>query len=318
MSVDRLILGTLHLCVVPPREAFRVLDAFVESGGHAIDTAPYYGGGYVESLVGDWLRHTSARVRVSTKLGHLDTAAAYRDGSALRHALEASMERLALVPDVVLLHEGDWACWWEPGRRVGEVDAATAEWSAPAWTMLQTIAGALGFQTGLSGNNAGQLRTAAVAVRPRYIMVAKQYDLLWRSAEPLLTWAGMNGVQVWAAAPLHQGALLNLRSLAGECRTAGDVELESHAHRLRSLLGRWQLSVVDVAVPFVLADPRIAHLCVGARSAEEIRALVASADRTLPDDLLGTLKCLGVIRPPRPGPAGQVAYRSPQWRTAHG
>jgi aryl-alcohol dehydrogenase-like predicted oxidoreductase len=86
---------------------FALLDAFIEGGGTALDTAPAYG--RAEEVLGRWLEARGARDRVVivTKCGHgADYRLAergYRD--MVRSELQRSLERLGTdVIDVHLLH----------------------------------------------------------------------------------------------------------------------------------------------------------------------------------------------------------------------
>ncbi len=54
---------------VPEEEAFKMLQAYVDSGGNFIDTADIYGGGRSEQLIGQFLSETDANLKIATKLG---------------------------------------------------------------------------------------------------------------------------------------------------------------------------------------------------------------------------------------------------------
>jgi aryl-alcohol dehydrogenase-like predicted oxidoreductase len=84
--------------------AFAIMKAAVDEGVTFFDTADVYGNGRSETLIGRFLRQTSARIRVATKFGRT----VYPDGyteQAMRNGIEASLKRLGVdVLDLVQLH----------------------------------------------------------------------------------------------------------------------------------------------------------------------------------------------------------------------
>ena len=91
---------------VSEKAAFTILDRAVEQGVTFWDTADVYGGGRSESLIGEYLRRTQAKVFVATKLGR--TGALYPNHyteQTVREAVEASLKRLKVdALDLVQLH----------------------------------------------------------------------------------------------------------------------------------------------------------------------------------------------------------------------
>jgi aryl-alcohol dehydrogenase-like predicted oxidoreductase len=92
-------------CVQPRswREAFVIIDRFIEAGGNLIDTANVYGGGESERLIGRWFAYRPADVT-----GRVVLASKARFGTGpdvneaglsrrnLDRALTASLRRLGL------------------------------------------------------------------------------------------------------------------------------------------------------------------------------------------------------------------------------
>jgi aryl-alcohol dehydrogenase-like predicted oxidoreductase len=312
-SLRRLVLGTLPLCRSRPADAYRLLDAFVAAGGTAVDTAALYGAGYVEMVLGRWLARVGPVVDVTTKVGYFGDAADFRDPIRLRNAVERSIERLGCTPGAVLLHEADWSCWWDPDAAVGDIGAVPRDVLPRAWTTLVDLGAAAGFAVGISGNNAEVLARTAVVLRTTRVLVAKQYDLLWRNAECLLA---DERLRTTLGAPFHQGRLFDLAGLARLAARGGDHELAAAARRLRDVLAAHSATPGEVAVPFVLADERPAAICVGIADQAELRALVTSAGRIVDPRLLLALRAEGICRPPMPGPALTPEYlRRPATRS---
>lgn len=309
-EVDRLTLGTLHLCPAGENEAYRILDAFAAAGGRRIDTAWFYGYGWAERIVGSFAARSGlSDLQISTKIGHFRSPDSFRDPRRIRQAFARCLDRLGTIPAAIALHEADWACWWEdvpPGELVSIGTAVNRH--APAWETLTELAGEYAITASVTGNNADALRHVAESVGAGTVLVAKQYDLLWATAEPLLRWADGAGVRVCVGAPYHQGALLDLAALSRQATDGGDTELAQSCQQLSDHLDRHGLSVTDVAVPFLLYDARIASVCVGARRVDEVHQAVAATERKLPAERYAQLRHRRLSRPPRPGIATTDAY----------
>jgi aryl-alcohol dehydrogenase-like predicted oxidoreductase len=105
-------------------EAFALMDAAWSLGLRWFDTADAYGGGRSEAWIGDWIRATGNRPRVTTKTSNPMEAGADRGLSrdrVLRQA-ETSLDRLGIDRiDLYLTHEPD------PDTPVAETFAAFEE-----------------------------------------------------------------------------------------------------------------------------------------------------------------------------------------------
>src|SRR3954469_4506795 len=98
--------------------AFRILDAFADFGGVAIDTADVYPswvpgrhGGESEQMIGDWLLQRGRRdhFKISTKVGKWAAQRGLSPGN-IRSAVEGSLRRLQTdYIDVYYAHEDDQA-----------------------------------------------------------------------------------------------------------------------------------------------------------------------------------------------------------------
>jgi aryl-alcohol dehydrogenase-like predicted oxidoreductase len=89
--------------------AFRVLDAYVDAGFTALDTADSYGKGKSETILGNWMkaRGNRDRVLVFTKVGS-DVGQGHRDLSAkwIAEEVERSLQRLQT--DRIDLYQSHW------------------------------------------------------------------------------------------------------------------------------------------------------------------------------------------------------------------
>ena len=100
-QVSRLVMGCDNQMNLAHASA--MFDAFFEMGGTTFDTAYIYGGGYIEKLVGQWVRNRGVRedVVMITKGAHTP----YCDPESLTRQLEESLERQGTdYADLYMMH----------------------------------------------------------------------------------------------------------------------------------------------------------------------------------------------------------------------
>jgi aryl-alcohol dehydrogenase-like predicted oxidoreductase len=96
---------------IPHDEAFAIMDRAWAAGIDWFDTGDAYGGGASESWIGEWIRATGNRPRLTTKVFHSTTGTPGDTGLApdrVRRQVEASLKRLGVDRvDFYLAHEPD-------------------------------------------------------------------------------------------------------------------------------------------------------------------------------------------------------------------
>ena len=100
-QISRLVMGCDNQMNLAHASA--MFDAFFEMGGTTFDTAYIYGGGYIEKLVGQWVRNRGVRedVVMITKGAHTP----YCDPESLTRQLEESLERQGTdYADLYMMH----------------------------------------------------------------------------------------------------------------------------------------------------------------------------------------------------------------------
>jgi aryl-alcohol dehydrogenase-like predicted oxidoreductase len=86
-------------------EALKIVQAALEAGCNFFDTAPGYGGGRSEELIGQGLKSVRRDIVISTKFRHTAEGATDFQPESIRPSLEASMKRLQTdYLDIVLMH----------------------------------------------------------------------------------------------------------------------------------------------------------------------------------------------------------------------
>jgi aryl-alcohol dehydrogenase-like predicted oxidoreductase len=210
-----------------PDEAVGAVRAAVDAGVDWIDTAPFYGWGRAEQLVGRAIAGRRAEVRILTKCGTVrrPDGRPREDASpaAVRAGLQESLRRLGTDHvDVLQVHDPD------PATPVEET-----------WTVIaDLVAEGLVLAGGLS-NHPVELMQRAQAVAP-VAVVQHQYSLLHRRPETdgVLDWCTEHDCPFLAWSPLASGFLTSGFDLAG--LAPGDLRrrLPWAAQDLTPLLGR--------------------------------------------------------------------------------
>ncbi len=135
---------------VPRREAHAIIREALGSGANFIDTAPMYGAGESEELIGRALTGAGKPVVVSGKVGYLDLtvsryfgADGYRSEDALRRVAEHSLHLLRKPKfDVLFIHEPEWPEWaLDPATGDSVVTAALERMRAEGLTDAIGVAG---------------------------------------------------------------------------------------------------------------------------------------------------------------------------------
>jgi aryl-alcohol dehydrogenase-like predicted oxidoreductase len=248
--------------------AVRTVVAAAEAGVEWIDTAPFYGWGRAEEIVGEALsKLRGGRPLVLTKCGTVPdgNGRAREDTSpaAIRSDVEASLRRLGVERiDVVQVHDVD------PTVPIEVTWGALMDLVAKGW-----IAAA-----GLS-NHPTDLLERAAAVGP-VAVVQHQYSLLHRLPEHdgVLEWCRRRGVPFLGWAPLASGFLtdgfdldaLHPDDLRRRLAWATTRREQTSAARraLQAVAGDLGCSIVAVALAWVVHRPGV-HAIVGARTPEE-------------------------------------------------
>ena len=110
MNVSEIGLGTWQLAnpdwgVHDRTEALRIVQKSLEAGCNFFDTAPAYGGGRSEELLGEGLQSLRKEVIICTKFGHTAEGATDFSKGTIRPSVEASLQRLQTdYLDIILMH----------------------------------------------------------------------------------------------------------------------------------------------------------------------------------------------------------------------
>ncbi|MGH3049896.1 MAG: aldo/keto reductase [Gaiellaceae bacterium] len=287
ISVSRLILGCGNFGGVgstpaffgqgeTSEQAFALMDAAWEAGITTFDTADAYGGGRSETFIGEWLRSRRPDgIVLSTKTFNPMAEGADRGLAPvrLRRQVESSLARLGVERvDMFLTHD------WDPDVPIAETAGVLDELVA---------AGKIGAY-GLSNVNGAQLREALE--HGSFGWVQNSYSLLDRDAErDVLPLCEERGLGFTPFSPLAGGWLTG-KYRRGEpppegSRMSQRPEPYEHLRTDAVYDGLERLAELgdpaELAIAWLLADPRISAVVVGPRRPEHLRAPLAATRRPL-------------------------------------
>ncbi|HXY86144.1 MAG TPA: aldo/keto reductase [Gaiellaceae bacterium] len=263
-------------------EAVGAIDAALEAGVNWIDTAPFYGWGRAEEIVGRAIRSRDD-VLVFTKCGTMRRADGddYMDlrPEAIRADVEASLRRLGVERiDLLQVHDRD------PSVPIEET------WGA----VLELVAEGSVRHGGISNHRPEEVERALVvgpvaALQHEYSAIARDLE---DAILPLAHRRGL-GVIVWA--PLASGFLTDGFSVDrlepdDFRRTHRFAELELDP--LRALLRGADRTSAQGAIAFVLSHPAVTGAIVGVRNEREAGELPRAASMRLTADELAAVKAI--------------------------
>ncbi len=294
-SYSRLALGTWALAgdkfwgPQARTDSIATIHAALDAGVTFIDTAPLYGDGLSEELVGEALQDRRDRAFVATKISEGDMTA---DRAVA--ACEASLKRLRMDHvDLLQIH------WLGSGERLEEVVAAMETLRA------QGKARALGV-CNFGPESLARLRASGTG----WITNQLPYNLIWRAIEFEITDACLrDGLGILCYSPLQQGLLSGrFRSPeevpVGRHRTRhfrGDRPMSRHGgkgheeltfstlEKIRAVATRLERPMADVALAWLLHQPAVTSVIFGARSPDQVAGNVAASQLHLDEATLTEL-----------------------------
>jgi aryl-alcohol dehydrogenase-like predicted oxidoreductase len=260
--------------------ATEAIQKAVELGINWIDTAPVYGLGHSEELVGQALKGMSERPFVFTKCSMIwDEQRKIRRGlktESVRRECEASLKRLGM--DAIDLYQMHWP---NPEEEIEE-----------GWSALATLKeeGKVRY-IGVSNFNVEQMKriqkiAAIDSLQP-------QYSLLNRKVEQeVLPFCEANGIAVIVYSPMGSGLLTGSMTRERVANFAADdwrrkspqfqePKLSSNlalASFLGELAARHGLTAGEVAIAWTLRQSAVTGAIVGGRNARQVNGTIEAGE----------------------------------------
>jgi aryl-alcohol dehydrogenase-like predicted oxidoreductase len=258
-----------------------------DSGINWIDTAPAYGLGHSEEILGQALKGMPQKPFIATKCSRVWDENRLLGSSlkreSIRREAEASLRRLRLeAVDLYQIH------WPEPDADMEEAWAAVAE---------LVREGKVRFG-GVSNFSVAQMERIKgihpiASIQPPYSMLARGIE------GALLPYCAANGIGVIAYSPMCKGLLtgrITRERMQGlpeddhrrrdprfqEPQLSANLEL---VEELRVLAQREGRTLAELAVSWVLRRPEVTSAIVGARNPAQIDEFIGAGDWDLPATL---------------------------------
>jgi aryl-alcohol dehydrogenase-like predicted oxidoreductase len=289
MHVSEIGLGAWQLAnpdwgVDDRNEALKIVQKSLEAGCNFFDTAPGYGGGRSEELLGQGLKSVRRDVVICTKFGHTADGRTDFSTGAIRPSIEASMKRLQTdYLDIVLMHnpprelmDGGVASQYEEFEKLKAEGVireygVSLDWREELELVLDT-----------TKSNAAEVF----------------FNALYQETLPAYQKAQNRGMGLIIKVPLDSGWL------SGKYRGT---------HKFDDIRSRWSpevlkrrsdlvekfaalvpegTSMAHAALQFVLAQPQVSTVIPGAKTVEQALDNFAAADKQLSPETVQAMRDL--------------------------
>ncbi len=289
-------------------ESERIIGSALDAGINFIDTADVYAGGRSEEITGQALKNLKVpreNVVVATKVFGETGPGANMRGATRSHivaGLQASLKRLQLDHvDLYQIHGFDAATPIEETVRAldtmvqhGQVRyVGVSNWAA--WQIVK----ALGISERLG-------LTRFESLQAYYTIAGRDLE---RELIPMLQSEGL-GLMVWS--PLAGGLLSgkygrDQQAEAGSRRTAFDFPPVDRARAfdavdvMREIAGPRRISVAQIALAWLLHQPQVTSVIIGAKKAEQLADNIGATSVALSADELQRLDAASRLPSEYPG-----------------
>ena len=285
MNVSEIALGAWQLAnpdwgVDSKSEGLRIIQKSLEAGCNFFDTAPGYGGGRSEELLGEGLKSVRKDVIICTKFSHYN-ALGERDFDAanISTVLNGSFRRLQTdYVDILLLHN--------PPREL--MDGRTA---ADRYEELEKLKAAGKIREyGVSLDWREEIEMVVDTTKSKAIEVF--FNALYQEPLPAFQKAYENGVGIIVKVPLDSGWLSG-RYQKGhqfdDIRKRWPPEVVARRSELVEQFAKLVpegTSMAHAALQFILAQPQVSTIIPGAKSAKQALDNFAAADKQLSPEVV--------------------------------
>lgn len=294
-SIAPLVLGTnVFGWTADEPTSFSILDAFVDAGFNAIDTADSYSrfvpghqGGESETIIGNWLKRNPAKrdkVLVFTKVGSDVGKGKTLAPAWIREEVEASLRRLKI--EQIDLYQSHWP---DPNTPIEETLRVYDD------LMSAGKVRAIGVSNVDANQLSDELRVAAEQGLPRYSSLQPLYNLYDRDQfeGPLRDVATREGLGVITYFSLASGFLTGkYRSNAdlGKSQRGGGVGKYMNDRGMRILAAldevgkRQSAQPAEIALAWLMQADGVTAPIASATSREQLASLVHAAQISLSTD----------------------------------
>lgn len=267
-------------------ESIAAIHEALDKGINWIDTAPIYGCGHSEQVIGRALKQTSNKPLIATKYGLLWNENREKlnclDRQSIIAECEASLKRLST--ETIDLYQMHWA---NPDEQIEE-----------AWSAMEELAQAGKIRyAGVSNCTASQMDR----LRAIYPIASQQppYNMLNRTVEDeLLEYCKQNNIGIVVYSPMEKGILTGKFTAEKIAQLPDDDVRHKDPQYAAPLLSkniklvedltqiakRNNKSMAQLAIAWVLRQPEVTAAIVGARKPGQITETAKAGDWILADE----------------------------------
>ena len=313
VAVSELGLGTCFMSAQGQQGVNECVARAVDRGIDYFDTAADYGKGNDERMLGEALRGRRDKVFLATKVGCVEDPGGHRKAESLMRQFEDSLCRLQTdYVDLIQLHEADQRKWWsddpvstqEAVSHGGPLIRDEEDYdlmAAPCLEFLRNVKqqGKARF-VGITGKDARRLARLVGAVQVDAMMVAHQYNPIYRNAARfLLPLTEAEGVGVAGGAMFMKGWLAVAKT---EWRDQLPCWMDGDFHRAYFNYLDIQVSsgiaLPELTLRWLLVEQRINCIVTGFSEWREIESNIDAIERgPLPADLQSEIDAIGIVHP---------------------
>jgi aryl-alcohol dehydrogenase-like predicted oxidoreductase len=286
MNVSEIGLGAWQLAnpdwgVNDRNEALLIIQKSLEAGCNFFDTAPGYGGGRSEELLGEGLKSLRKEVILCTKFGHTADGVTDFSTNAIRPSIEASLRRLQTdYLDIVLMHN--------PPREMMDGRVATQYEEFEKLKAEGKIR-----EYGVSLDWRAEVDTVVDTTKSKALEVF--FNALYQEPLPAFQKAYEHGVGIIVKVPLDSGWLSGRyrkgHSFA-DIRKRWSPEVIARRSELVEQFAKLLpegTSMAHAALQFILAQPQVSTIIPGAKSVEQALDNFAAAEKQLTPEVVQSM-----------------------------
>lgn len=286
-DISRFFMGTMIIGLDNYEESARLLDSALQNGINAFDLAYVYGGGNTERAVGKWMQQRGNReqVYILTKGAHPDAHGPKVNPEAIAADLKESLSRLQTdYVDAYLLHRDDLT------KPVGPIVEALNEHFAAG--SVRAFGGSNWTHQRIAEANAyaAEHGLEPFRISSPYFGLCEQVANPWgpgcvsisgTEGEAARAFYQKEGIPVMAYSSLGRGMLSGRVNRENYKDLLDNAALTAYAHevnflrldRARQMAKDKGITVPQLALAYILAQPFLVFPIVGAASGEELRQI---------------------------------------------
>ncbi len=313
---------------VPDEQARALTSAALDAGIGYYDTAPHYGDGRSERLMGDALRYRHDNVGISTKVGRLlrpvrsEAERTVPRGwtypfpfeirydytyDAIMRSYEDSLQRMGLGHvEILLVHDIGVQTHGEEGNRKHWADLAGSGYRALDELRRNGDVKAIG----LGVNEIPVLLEAFGIGDWDVFLAANRYNLIEQNPlDELFPACEKHGTSVIAAGPFAAGVLAGT-DIWGPTNGAyqkSPPHIAEKVTALRAVADRFGIPLGAAALQFGVAHPVVVSVLTGPKSVAELEGILSWWNTAIPAGFWDALADQGLVAKGTPLPNGRVA-----------